>query len=115
MANAQHGCHNQIDAIIADVCWSITRTSIGDTEVPISKRNKIRPSEITSESNYINRRDFIRAGAIAGGSVVSPGAFSAVIPDSRLATLADVGESPFSTDETANIRPLTRSSTLTSW
>ncbi len=70
--------------------------------MPINKRNKIRPSEITSESNYINRRDFIRAGAIAGGSIVTPGAFGAVVPDSRRATLADVGKSPFSTDEKAN-------------
>ena len=70
--------------------------------MPITKRNKIRPSEITSESNYINRRDFIRTGAIAGGSIVTPGAFGAVVPDSRLATLANVGKSEFSTSEKAN-------------
>jgi sulfoxide reductase catalytic subunit YedY len=66
------------------------------------KPNDIRPSEITSESNYLNRRDFIRAGAIAGGSLIAPSAFSAVIPDTRLAALTNVSKSPFSTDETPN-------------
>ena len=32
----------------------------------IRKLNDIRPSEITSESNYLNRRAFIKAGSIAG-------------------------------------------------
>ncbi len=62
----------------------------------------IRPSEITSESNYINRRDFIRAGAIAGGSLIAPSALSAVVPDNRLATLPGVSKSSYSTAETAN-------------
>ncbi len=68
----------------------------------IRKPSDIRPSEITSESNYVNRRDFIRAGAIAGGSLMTPSAISAVIPDTRLAKLANVADSPFSTDETPN-------------
>jgi len=67
-----------------------------------SKPNSILPSEITSESNYLNRRDFIRAGAIAGGSLIAPSALSAVVPDTRLATLSDVSKSAFSTDETPN-------------
>lgn len=68
----------------------------------IKKRPDIRPSEITSLENYINRRDFIRAGAIAGGSLLTPAALAAVVPDSRRAKLPDVGSSQFSTDETPN-------------
>jgi sulfoxide reductase catalytic subunit YedY len=70
--------------------------------VLIKKPSDIQPSEITSETNYINRRDFIRAGAIAGGSLIAPGAISAVIPDTHLARLSNVAASPFSTDETPN-------------
>ena len=68
----------------------------------IKKPTDIRPSEITSETNYFNRRDFIRAGAIAGGSLMTPSAMSAVIPDTRLARLSNVSKSSFSTDEAAN-------------
>jgi sulfoxide reductase catalytic subunit YedY len=70
--------------------------------VLIRKPSDIRPSEITSESNYINRRDFIRAGAIAGSSIIAPSAIAAVIPDSRLASLPNFTKSPLSTDETPN-------------
>jgi sulfoxide reductase catalytic subunit YedY len=70
--------------------------------VLIRKPSDIRPSEITSESNYLNRRDFIRAGAIAGSSLIAPSALAAVIPDTRLARLPDVARSAFSTDETPN-------------
>ena len=68
----------------------------------IKKPSDTRPSEITSETNYLNRRDFIRAGAIAGGSLIAPAAMSAVIPEQRLAHLAGVAGSPFSTDEAPN-------------
>ena len=68
----------------------------------IRKPSDIRPSEITSESNYLNRRDFIRAGAMAGGSLVAPSAFGAVVPDTGMARLADITVSPLSTDETPN-------------
>lgn len=68
----------------------------------IKKPADIRPSEITSEQNYLNRRDFIRAGAIVGGSVVASSAMSAVIPDARGARLGDVRRSKFSTDEDTN-------------
>ena len=68
----------------------------------IRKRSKILPSEITSEANYLNRRDFIRAGAIAGSSMLTPSAISAVIPDQRLAQLDNVAKSAFSTSEEAN-------------
>ena len=62
----------------------------------------IRPSEITSKENYLNRREFMRAGSIAGGLALAGPALGAVVPDSRRAPLADVGQSEFSTDETPN-------------
>ncbi len=68
----------------------------------IKKPADIRPSEITSESNYLKRRDFMRAGAIAGGSLFASGAMGAVIPDGRLAKLASIAKSSFSTTETPN-------------
>ena len=68
----------------------------------IKKPADIRPSEITSHSNYLNRRQFMQAGAIAGGSLLAPAALSAVVPDQRRAKLIDVAKSPFSTDEKPN-------------
>lgn len=68
----------------------------------IRKPADIRPSEITSESNYVNRRDFIRAGAIAGGSLIAASAGAAVIPDTRQASLSPLRNSAFSTDEAPN-------------
>jgi len=67
--------------------------------VLIKRPADIRSSEITSRENYLNRRDFIRAGAIAGsGLMVSP-SNAAVVPPERGAKLTDVQESEFSTDE----------------
>lgn len=68
----------------------------------IKKPTDIRPSEITSQQNYLNRRDFIRAGAIAGGSLLAPAALGAIVPDSPLAKLPDVNASPYSTNEAPN-------------
>ena len=68
----------------------------------IKKPTDIRPSEITSQQNYLNRRDFIRAGAIAGGSLLAPAALGAIVPDSHLAKLPDVSASLYSTDEAPN-------------
>ena len=66
----------------------------------IRKPDPISPSEITSKDNYLNRRQFIRAGAIAGAGLSAPAALAAVIPDKPLAKLADIRKpSPFSTDE----------------
>jgi sulfoxide reductase catalytic subunit YedY len=70
--------------------------------VLIKKPSDIRPSEITSEQNYLNRRDFIRAGAIAGGSLLAPAALAAVVPTERRAKLSDIIETPYSTDEAPN-------------
>ena len=68
----------------------------------IKKPSDIRPSEITSYDNYLNRRDFIRAGAMAGGSLLAASALGAVIPKGQLAKLNNVRKSPFSTDEAPN-------------
>ena len=68
----------------------------------IRKPSDIRPSEITSQTNYLNRRQFMKAGAIAGGSLLAPAALGAIVPDERRAPLRDVAKSPFSTDESPN-------------
>ena len=68
----------------------------------IKKPADIRPSEISSEANYLNRRDFIRAGAIAGGSLISASAMSAIVPVEREAQLSGITQGPFSSDETPN-------------
>ena len=68
----------------------------------IKKPADIRPSEITSKENYLNRRDFMRAGSIAGGLALAGPALGAVVPDKRREKLADVGKSEFSTIETPN-------------
>jgi len=70
--------------------------------VLIRKPADIRPSEITSETNYFGRRDFFRAGAIAGGSLLAPTAFGAVVPNGTGKRLPGVSKSPFSTDEAPN-------------
>ena len=68
----------------------------------IKKPADIRPSEITSKQNYLRRRDFIRAGAIAGVTALTGSALAAVVPEARRAKLPDVGKSEFSTDEASN-------------
>ena len=68
----------------------------------IKKPDDIRPSEITSETNYFNRRQFMRAGSIAGTSLLAGTAFGAIVPEGERARLPDVGESEFSTNEKPN-------------
>lgn len=68
----------------------------------IQKPADIRPCEITSRENYLNRRKFIQSGAIAGGSLLTGQALAAVVPTDRGAKLAEVQESDFSTSEDAN-------------
>jgi sulfoxide reductase catalytic subunit YedY len=70
--------------------------------VLIKKPSDIRPSEITSQKNYLSRRDFIRAGAIAGGTLLAPNALGALVPTGKLAKLPGIIESPYSTDEEPN-------------
>ena len=68
----------------------------------IKKLSDIRPSEITSRDNYLNRRQFMQAGAIAGGLALGGSALAAVVPEERRGRIPDVGSSEFSTDETPN-------------
>jgi len=68
----------------------------------IKKTADIRPSEITSKANYLNRRTFIRAGSIAGASILAGPAAAAVVPDESRAKLPGAVDSEFSTDETPN-------------
>ena len=68
----------------------------------IKKASDIRPSEITSKTNYLNRRTFIRAGSIAGASILAGPAAAAVVPNESRAKLPNVLESALSTDEAPN-------------
>ena len=73
-----------------------------EPHVLIKKPADIRPSEITSQSNYLNRRKFMQAAAAAGSSLVAGNAASAVVPTGRRAKLDGVIESTYSTDEAPN-------------
>ncbi len=68
----------------------------------IKKPSDIKPSEITSKDNYLNRRQFIRAGAIAGTGLLAEPSLAATIPDRRLARIPGIVKSDFSTDEPPN-------------
>lgn len=72
----------------------------------IRKPADIRPSEITSKENYLNRREFLKNGSIAAGSiagsVIAGSAAAAVLPEHARAKLADVRPSEYSTGETQN-------------
>jgi sulfoxide reductase catalytic subunit YedY len=68
----------------------------------IRKPADIRPSEITSKENYLRRRDFIRAGSMAGAAAIAGPALGAIVPGRERAKLEAVGDSRFSTGETAN-------------
>lgn len=62
----------------------------------------VRPSEITSQDHYLNRRRFLQGTAAAGGAFVTGPVLAALIPDERGAALSDVAPSEFSTDEDQN-------------
>ena len=68
----------------------------------IKKPSDIRSYEITSKDNYLNRRDFILAGAAAGSGLLAGPSLAAIVPDRRRAALPGVRESEFSTDEKPN-------------
>ena len=68
----------------------------------IGKSSDIRPSEITSEQNYLNRRQFLRDSAVAAGILVAAPAHSAQLPAGTQAELADVARGKYSTDEEPN-------------
>ena len=68
----------------------------------IRKPSDVKPSEITSETNYLNRRQFMRAGAIAGAGLLAGSSLAATIPARKPARLPDVSQSEYSTDEPVN-------------
>jgi sulfoxide reductase catalytic subunit YedY len=68
----------------------------------IKKPSDIRPSEVTSKDNYLNRRAFIKAGSIVGAGTLAGPALGAIVPDEARTKLADVGTSEFSTIESPN-------------
>ena len=68
----------------------------------IKKPADIRPSEITPRDTYFNRREFLGAGALAGGALLTGDALAATLPTGRRAKLEDVRPSEFSTDEAPN-------------
>ena len=68
----------------------------------IKKTADIRPSEITTKDNYLNRRKFMEAALLAGGALATTDALSAVIPEERRSKLDGVIPSRYSTDEEPN-------------
>ncbi|HLU05746.1 MAG TPA: protein-methionine-sulfoxide reductase catalytic subunit MsrP [Woeseiaceae bacterium] len=58
--------------------------------------------EITSETNYLNRRQFLRQGSMASATLFAAPALGAVLPAGTGAELADVARSRYSTDEEPN-------------
>ncbi len=62
----------------------------------------IPSSEITSRSNYLDRRRFLEGSVAAAASLAVPAAGAAVLPTARRAQLEDVVASPLSTDEAPN-------------
>jgi len=61
----------------------------------------IRPTEITSKENYLDRRRFM-AGGLALTSTLAAPALAATIPPGRGVELDGVAASRFSTDEAPN-------------
>ncbi|MCH8302564.1 MAG: protein-methionine-sulfoxide reductase catalytic subunit MsrP [Proteobacteria bacterium] len=68
----------------------------------IRKPADIRPSEITSRENYLNRRKFIQSTALAGSSLIAGTAAGSIVPEERRARLTGVETSEFSTSEAPN-------------
>ncbi|MBT8098881.1 MAG: protein-methionine-sulfoxide reductase catalytic subunit MsrP [Gammaproteobacteria bacterium] len=68
----------------------------------IKKPTDIRPSDITSKDNYLNRRAFIKAGGAIGAASLAAPAFGAVVPDKQRGDIPDIRKSSFSTDEEPN-------------
>lgn len=68
----------------------------------IKKPTDIKPSEITSKENYLNRRAFMKAGGAIGAATLAHPALSAVVPTGRRADIPGIVPSAFSTDEAPN-------------
>ena len=67
-----------------------------------AKAGVVRPSEITSKSNYLNRRSFMQSSLLAGASVIAGPTSAAILPEGSQAKLANVQNSAFSTMEEPN-------------
>ena len=68
----------------------------------IRRAPDIRPSEITDESLYLRRREFLRGAAavtVAGGAALVAGGCSPAAAGNETAVLPDVKPGPFSSDE----------------
>jgi sulfoxide reductase catalytic subunit YedY len=70
--------------------------------VLIRKPSDIRPSEITSQANYLNRRAFLASAGAAAAGLLAGTATAATVPEERGTRIAGVGRSRFSTDEKPN-------------
>ena len=66
--------------------------------------NRIRSSEITSERNYMNRRQFVRDAGLAAGAAFAAGGAGLVLPGRVSANLSDLEtvQGPYSTEEEPN-------------
>jgi sulfoxide reductase catalytic subunit YedY len=62
----------------------------------------VRPSEITSERNYGNRRHFMRHAALASATLLADSSYGAIIPAEREAPLPDTRKSKYGTAEEPN-------------
>jgi methionine sulfoxide reductase catalytic subunit len=70
--------------------------------VLIRKPPTIRPSEITSKANYLNRRAFMQGAGAASIAALAGPAGAATVPDERGADIPDIDKSRYSTTETPN-------------
>lgn len=68
----------------------------------IRKAPDILPSQITSKSNYLNRRAFMQAGGALGAAAIAGPALGAMVPTGDRAKIENVAKSRFSTGERAN-------------
>ncbi len=68
----------------------------------IRKAPDILPSQITSKSNYLNRRAFMQAGGALGAAAIAGPALGAMVPAGDRAKIENVAKSRFSTGERAN-------------
>lgn len=71
-------------------------------------QNDIKPSEITSESNYLNRRNFIKAGVAAGSIAVTTSAFRYFSPAAGVSVpTPEIGEIKRSAPPATDLKPNT--------
>ena len=66
------------------------------------KDSDTKPSEITSETIYQNRRGFIRSMGFIGATALLGNSACAKEPPQKLGDLGDIEKSNYSTNETSN-------------